>query len=61
MILKQVSDQLKIFKDMGMNKWRETKMAHLKKRDTHQNLLAQRQAVGSRRRGNLHHTLQRVS
>jgi hypothetical protein len=31
MILKQVSDQLKIFKDMGMNKWRETKMAHLKK------------------------------
>ncbi len=31
MILKQVSDNLKIFKDMGMNKWRETKMADLKK------------------------------
>jgi hypothetical protein len=31
MILKQVSDKMKIFKDMGMNKWRETKMAHLKK------------------------------
>ena len=31
MILKQVSDQMKIFKDMGMNKWRETKMADLKR------------------------------
>jgi hypothetical protein len=31
MILKQVGDNLKIFKDMGMNKWRETKMAELKK------------------------------
>jgi len=31
MILKQVSDNLKIFKDMGMNKWRETKMEELKK------------------------------
>jgi len=31
MILKQVNNNLKIFKDMGMNKWRETKMAELKK------------------------------
>jgi hypothetical protein len=31
MILKQVNGNLKIFKDMGMNKWRETKMADLKK------------------------------
>ena len=31
MILKQVSDQMKIFKDMGMQKWRETKMEDLKK------------------------------
>ena len=31
MVLKQVSDKLKIFKDMGMNKWRETKMVDLKK------------------------------
>jgi|GEM_PF-6796699 len=31
MILKEVDDNRKIFKDMGMNKWRETKMADLKK------------------------------
>ncbi len=31
MILKEVSDKRKIFKDMGMNKWRETTMAALKK------------------------------
>lgn len=31
MILKDVDDNRKIFKDMGMNKWRETKMADLKK------------------------------
>ncbi|BBO82035.1 hypothetical protein DSCO28_26010 [Desulfosarcina ovata subsp. sediminis] len=31
MILKEVDDKRKIFKDMGMNKWRETKMADLKK------------------------------
>ncbi|UCF90648.1 MAG: hypothetical protein JSW39_20490 [Desulfobacterales bacterium] len=31
MILKDVQDERKIFKDMGMNKWRETNMAELKK------------------------------
>lgn len=31
MILKEVNDNRKIFKDMGMNKWRETRMADLKK------------------------------
>lgn len=31
MILKEVNDKRKIFKDMGMNKWRETRMADLKK------------------------------
>lgn len=31
MILKEVNDNRKIFKDMGMNKWRETRMAELKK------------------------------
>ena len=31
MLLKEVDDKRKIFKDMGMNKWRETKMADLKK------------------------------
>jgi hypothetical protein len=31
MILKDVQDNRKIFKDMGMNKWRETKMQDLTK------------------------------
>ena len=31
MILKEVKDNRKIFKDMGMNKWRETKLPELKK------------------------------
>ncbi|GAB6909040.1 hypothetical protein DESC_190114 [Desulfosarcina cetonica] len=31
MILKEVNDNRKIFKDMGMNKWRETRMSDLKK------------------------------
>lgn len=31
MILREVNDSRKIFKDMGMNKWRETMMAELKK------------------------------
>ena len=31
MILKEVKDNRKIFKDMGMNKWRETAMKDLKK------------------------------
>ena len=31
MILKQVNDNRKIFRDMGMNKWRETVMTDLKK------------------------------
>jgi hypothetical protein len=31
MVLKEVNDNRKIFKDMGMNKWRETKMADLRK------------------------------
>ena len=31
MILKDVADGRKIFKDMGMNKWRETRMSDLKK------------------------------
>lgn len=31
MILKEVNDNRKIFKDMGMNKWRQTRMADLKK------------------------------
>ncbi len=31
MLLKEVTDKRKIFKDMGMNKWRETTMAELKK------------------------------
>ena len=31
MILKEVRDERRIFKDMGMNKWREAKMADLKK------------------------------
>ena len=31
MILKENPDNQKIFKDMGMNKWRETKMADLKR------------------------------
>lgn len=30
MILKEVKDNRKIFKDMGMNKWRETAMQDLK-------------------------------
>ena len=30
MILREVDDNRKVFKDMGMNKWRETKMADLK-------------------------------
>lgn len=30
MILKEVKDKRKIFKDMGMNKWRETGMSDLK-------------------------------
>jgi len=30
MILKEVKDNRKIFKDMGMNKWRETTMRDLK-------------------------------
>ncbi|MDX9819383.1 MAG: hypothetical protein RBT16_10750 [Desulfococcus multivorans] len=31
MILRQVADNRKIFRDMGMNKWRETQMSNLKK------------------------------
>ena len=31
MILKEVKDNRKIFKDMGMNKWRETALQDLKK------------------------------
>lgn len=31
MLLKEVKDNRKIFKDMGMNKWRETTVADLKK------------------------------
>jgi len=31
MILKQVNDKRKIFRDMGMNKWRETLTNDLKK------------------------------
>ncbi|GAB6143231.1 hypothetical protein [Desulfocicer niacini] len=31
MILKQVNDDRKIFRDMGMNKWRETLMTDVKK------------------------------
>ena len=31
MILKENAASQKIFKDMGMNKWRETKMVDLKK------------------------------
>jgi hypothetical protein len=31
MILKEVKDNRKIFKDMGMNKWREASMPDLKK------------------------------
>jgi len=31
MIFRQVDDNRKIFRDMGMNKWRETLMADLKK------------------------------
>jgi hypothetical protein len=31
MILKENPASQKVFKDMGMNKWRETKMADLKK------------------------------
>ncbi len=31
MLLREVNDNRKIFKDMGMNKWRETRMADLKK------------------------------
>ena len=31
MILKEVKDNRKIFKDMGMNKWRETRMKDLTK------------------------------
>ena len=31
MIIKEVKDNRKIFKDMGMNKWREANMAELKK------------------------------
>ncbi len=31
MLLKEVKDNRKIFKDMGMNKWREATMAELKK------------------------------
>ena len=31
MILKDVADGRKIFKDMGMNKWRETRMNDLKR------------------------------
>ena len=31
MILKEVNDNRRIFRDMGMNKWRETLMADLKK------------------------------
>lgn len=31
MVLRQVNDNRKIFRDMGMNKWRETPMADLKK------------------------------
>jgi hypothetical protein len=30
MIIKEVKDNRKMFKDMGMNKWRETTMAELK-------------------------------
>jgi hypothetical protein len=30
MIIKDVKDDRKIFKDMGMNKWREAKMSDLK-------------------------------
>lgn len=29
MLLREVNDKRKIFKDMGMNKWRETTMAQL--------------------------------
>ncbi len=32
-ILKEAKDSRKIFKDMGMNKWREVPMAKLKKGD----------------------------
>jgi hypothetical protein len=31
MVFRQVDDNRRIFKDMGMNKWRETLMADLKK------------------------------
>lgn len=31
MLLIEVNDNRKIFRDMGMNKWRETKIAALKK------------------------------
>jgi hypothetical protein len=31
MILKDVADERKIFKDMGMSKWREVRMKDLKK------------------------------
>ncbi len=31
MLLKEVNDNRKIFKDMGMNKWRLTTLAELKK------------------------------
>ncbi len=31
MIIKEVKDNRKIFKDMGMNKWRETNMTDIKK------------------------------
>ena len=31
MLLREVNDNRKIFKDMGMYKWRETTMAELKK------------------------------
>ena len=32
-ILKEIKDARKIFKDMGMNKWREVPMSALKKED----------------------------
>lgn len=33
MILKEIKDNRKIFKDMGMNKWREIKMGLIRKGD----------------------------
>ncbi len=45
MILREMDDR-KIFKVMGMNKWRETIMAELKKGGEDQNLFEQWTATG---------------